>query len=142
MDLACCRWIQAQRKGSRGRARPEEIWTLLAIDCMKAKDPESEDTTAKLVSYLCKKHGLDSAMMYTLTIIGCMDVYKIVAKRARKNCPLYILPHWNKFLDKSKEEYYNEKVGPETKPKTNALYTRASRSLLNINPMQMLFSID
>lgn len=107
-----------RRKDHRGGQTGGNVDTI-AIECI-GKDPESEDTTAKLVAYLCKKHGLDPAYDVYTHNYWMHGVDKIV-QGVRKNCPLYILPHWNKFLDKVKE-YYNEKVEPETKPKTNTLY--------------------
>lgn len=59
----------------------------ISIECIGA-DAESEDTTAKLVAYLCAKHGLDPAL----------DVYTHNYFYSQKYCPLYILPHWDAFM--------------------------------------------
>ena len=59
----------------------------IAIECIGDK-ATSEDTTAKLVAYLCAKHGLNPGI----------DVYTHKYFYPSKNCPAYILPHWSTFL--------------------------------------------
>ncbi|MBQ7546169.1 MAG: LysM peptidoglycan-binding domain-containing protein [Clostridia bacterium] len=67
----------------------------------------SEDTTAKLVAWLCKKHGLDPKT----------DVYTHKYFYPRKQCPQYILPHWNTFLS-TVQKYYNTLTDKAVTPKT------------------------
>lgn len=58
----------------------------------------SEDTTAKLAAYLSYKHGLNPET----------DIYAH-QYWSGKECPLYILPHWNEFLARVKK-YYDQIV--------------------------------
>ena len=66
----------------------------IAIECIGGK-ATSEDTTAKLVAYLCAKHGLNPGT----------DVYAHKYFYPSKNCPAYILPHWSAFLANVKKYY-------------------------------------
>ncbi|HBL40500.1 MAG TPA: hypothetical protein DDY98_02595 [Ruminococcaceae bacterium] len=66
----------------------------------------SEDTTANLVAYLCKKYGLDPKT----------DVYTHKYFYPKKNCPAYILPHWSTFLS-TVQKYYNAITGKAIAPK-------------------------
>jgi N-acetylmuramoyl-L-alanine amidase CwlA len=59
-------------------------------------DPETEKTTAKLAAYLLKKHGLSPET----------DVYPHKYWNG-KQCPIYILPHWDSFIGTIKK-YYTE----------------------------------
>ena len=67
----------------------------IAIECIGNRKG-SEDTTAKLAAHLCNKYKLDPAT----------DVYTHKYFYPAKNCPQYILPHWNTFLATVKEYYY------------------------------------
>lgn len=68
----------------------------ISIECIGA-DAGSEDTTAKLVAYLLKKHGLSpSTDVYTHNYF--MGLPNKIVSGAKKNCPLYILPHWSDFM--------------------------------------------
>ena len=71
----------------------------IAIECIGNK-ATSEDTTAKLVAYLCAKYGLNPGT----------DVYTHKYFYPSKNCPAYILPHWSMFLSNVKK-YYDELTG-------------------------------
>ena len=93
----------------------------IAIECI-GDNKKSEDTTAKLVAYLCYKHGLNPAT----------DVYTHKYFYPSKNCPIYILPHWSSFLATVKK-YYNElkdekapvvETKPATKPTTSTPATK------------------
>ena len=77
----------------------------IAIECIGDRKL-SEDTTAKLEAWLCKKHGLDPKT----------DVYTHKYFYARKQCPQYILPHWNTFLS-TVQKYYNALTGKAITPK-------------------------
>ena len=78
----------------------------IAIECI-GNLAESEETTAKLVAWLCKEYGLDPSL----------DVYTHNYFYPSKKCPEYILPHWGKFLEKCKT-YYNSKAQTATAPST------------------------
>ena len=78
----------------------------IAIECIGDRKL-SEDTTAKLVAWLCKKHGLDPKT----------DVYTHKYFYPRKQCPQYILPHWNTFLS-TVQKYYNTLTDKAVTPKT------------------------
>ena len=71
----------------------------IAIECIGDK-ATSEDTTAKLVAYLCAKHGLNPGT----------DIYAHKYFYPSKNCPAYILPHWSTFLANVKK-YYDALTG-------------------------------
>ena len=73
----------------------------IAIECIGDK-ATSEDTTAKLVAYLCAKHGLNPGT----------DVYAHKYFYPSKNCPAYILPHWSTFLANVKK-YYDALAGAQ-----------------------------
>lgn len=73
----------------------------IAIECIGNK-ATSEDTTAKLVAYLCVKHGLNPGT----------DVYAHKYFYPSKNCPVYILPHWSTFLANVKK-YYDALTGAQ-----------------------------
>ncbi len=60
----------------------------IAIECI-GNSKLSEETTAKLVAYLCYKHGLDPET----------DVYQHNYFYPSKDCPMYIRPHWGSFLE-------------------------------------------
>ena len=79
----------------------------IAIECIGNK-ATSEDTTAKLVAYLCAKYGLNPGT----------DVYTHKYFYPSKNCPAYILPHWSTFLANVKK-YYDALTG-EQKEKISA----------------------
>lgn len=69
----------------------------IAIECI-GSDSKSEDTVAKLAAYLCKKHGLrPETDVYTHNYWMYGKDEKV--QGARKNCPIYILPHWKAFLN-------------------------------------------
>lgn len=70
----------------------------IAIECI-GNSAEAEDATALLVSYLCEKHGLNPTTdVYTHNFF--MGLPDRIVNGVRKNCPIYILPHWSDFLNK------------------------------------------
>jgi hypothetical protein len=70
----------------------------IAIECI-GNSAEAEDATALLVSYLCTKHNLNPITdIYTHNFF--MNLPDKIVNGIHKNCPIYILPHWNEFLDK------------------------------------------
>ena len=69
----------------------------ISIECI-GNSKEAEDATACLVAYLCKKHNLNPKTdVYTHNYF--MKKEEKIINDGRKNCPLYILPHWNEFLN-------------------------------------------
>lgn len=74
----------------------------IAIECIGNR-PLSEETTAKLVAYLCQKHGLNPAT----------DVYPHRYFYSKKYCPQYILPHWNTFISNVQKYYKQLSTTPE-----------------------------
>lgn len=86
----------------------------IAIECI-GNNAKSEDTTAKLVAHLCQKYGLNPET----------DVYTHKYFYPKKNCPVYILPHWSTFL-KNVKKYYDVLV--KQKPTTPTSTTAASQN--------------
>lgn len=88
--------------------------TTIAIECIMGgydDDETAEDNTAKLAAWLLWKNGLTVNRLYTHNHwLGYPDE---IVPGARKNCPLYILPHWNKF--RSKVQAYINKLKTEEK---------------------------
>jgi len=74
----------------------------IAIECIGDR-VKSEDTTARLVAYLCKKYSLNPQT----------DVYTHKYFYSKKQCPQYILPHWSIFLS-NVQKYYNALVNSST----------------------------
>lgn len=70
----------------------------ISIECIGPGE-EAEDATARLCAYLCKQHGLNPLV----------DVYPHKFFYPVKNCPAYILPHWDKFIAKVETYYAIEK---------------------------------
>jgi len=103
----------SRRKAHNGAKYSEIGGNLdtISIECI-GDSKEAEDATALLVAYLCKKHGLNpKADVYTHNyFMGLPD--KIVSG-ASKNCPIYILPHWTKFIE-TVHKYYNPSASSST----------------------------
>lgn len=74
----------------------------VAIECIGNR-PASEETTARLAAYLLQKYGLDPDR----------DLYTH-RDFSGKNCPAYILPHWDAFFARVKEICKAGKAGEET----------------------------
>lgn len=75
----------------------------IAIECI-GDSKEAEDATARLAAYLCKVHKLKPNVdVYTHNFwMGQGDKMKV---GARKNCPIYILPHWGEFVNNVRGYY-------------------------------------
>lgn len=70
----------------------------IAIEVV-GNDPVTEATAAKLCAYLCKRFGLKPQKdIYTHNYFMHKQGDKVI-KGASKNCPYYILPHWQSFLN-------------------------------------------
>lgn len=93
----------------------------IAIECI-GNNKKSEDTTAKLVAYLCEKHNLNVDT----------DVYQHNYFYPSKNCPEYIRPHWADFMADIKK-YYEGKEEPEEEPKVEYFkqYKGKSKSIVD-----------
>lgn len=86
LPLDLMSWHSGTNEGNR---------TSISIECImspnyNATDKKSEDNAAKLAAYLLKKYGF--------------GIDKMVTHKywSGKQCPLYILPHWNDFVAKVK----------------------------------------
>lgn len=98
----------SRRKDHRGNMTGGNLDTI-AIECI-GSDPESENTTALLVAYLCSKHKLNPVLdVYTHNY--WMYGKDSIVQGARKNCPLYILPNWPAFIEKVRMYFYGYGVG-------------------------------
>lgn len=62
------------------------------------EDLEAEENGVLLAALLLKKHGLSVNELYTHN--HWMGHPDSIVQGARKNCPLYILPHWAQFKQK------------------------------------------
>lgn len=90
----------------------------ISIECIGA-DAESEATTAKLVAYLLGKYDLSPATdIYTHNYF--MGLPNKIVSGARKNCPLYILPHWSEFVEAVKGYYSGTSTTPSTAENSTA----------------------
>jgi len=89
-----------RRKGKRGTLIGGNLDTI-AIECI-GSDPETEETGALLIAYLCKKYSLDPELdVYSHNYF--MHGKDEIVRMAYKNCPYYILPHFKDFIDRIKE---------------------------------------
>ena len=114
LPLTLSGWHAADGNGNGNRK-------TIAIECIMSsayndRDRKSEDNCAKLVAYLLNKYGLNvENNLFTHTHWlnyrdgkrGSND-YLNTTPNAYKNCPAYILPHWNAF--KAKVQSYLDKL--------------------------------
>lgn len=77
------------------------------LDCLSVEivGPESEDNGARLVAYLLNKYNLTIKDVYTHNYFISYAVYNLkpadkFITNSYKNCPVYILDHWEAFLKK------------------------------------------
>ena len=118
-------WHAADGSGNGNRR-------TIAIECImssayNAKDQKSEDNCAKLVAALLKKYGLGIEHLYTHTHwlnvkdgkSGTVDRLNTM-RNSYKMCPLYILPHWEKF--KAKVQAYMNAASPAPAVSPKQLY--------------------
>lgn len=94
-------------KGKRGTLIGGNTDTI-SIECV-GSSVGVEDTTSLLVAYLCNKYGFD---------VG-LDVYKH-KDWSGKQCPIYIIPHWDKFVATTKE-YLQQMKMPTVTPDASTL---------------------
>ena len=94
---------------SRTRGHVDASYSTLGgnLDCIAVEIPgkESEDTGAKLVAYLLYKTGLTIKDVYTHNYFISSAVYGMYPtdgyiENSYKNCPIYILDHWDSFLER------------------------------------------
>lgn len=74
--------------------------TTIAIECIMsgkgdAADKAAEENAARLAAYLLKKYSLGIDRLYTHN--HWMGQPDRIVPGVRKNCPIYILPHWESF---------------------------------------------
>ena len=105
--------------------------TTIAIECIMSpnyndKDKRSEDNAARLAAALLKQNGLTVDNLYTHTYWlnirdgfnkGAKDYLCTFKRSGIKTCPLYILNHWDEFVNKVKM-YMGETVEPQKPPVT------------------------
>lgn len=103
-------------RGTYGAGAIDDI----AIECIMNENSKSdiisEDKAAKLAAYLLHENNLDISALRTHTywinknlgLSGSVDYLNTyIDKRATKVCPLYIMPHWNKFKN-TVQKYLDE----------------------------------
>lgn len=123
LPLTLAGWHAADGSGNGNRK-------TIAIECIMSrkygtKDKASEDNCARLAAYLLHKYKLDINHLYTHTHWlnvkdgkkGTVDELNTM-KNSYKNCPLYILPHWQAFK-KLVKKYLDELNGKTTTTNTN-----------------------
>ena len=74
--------------------------TTIAIECIMsgrgdAADRAAEENAARLAAYLLQKYSLGIDRLYTHN--HWMGQPDRIVPGVRKNCPIYILPHWESF---------------------------------------------
>lgn len=74
--------------------------TTIAIECIMsgrgdAANRAAEENAARLAAYLLKKYSLGIDRLYTHN--HWMGQPDRIVPGVRKNCPIYILPHWESF---------------------------------------------
>ena len=83
----------------RGPGNETTISIEIIMDGTGSKeDLGAEENGALLAAILLKRHGLTVEQLYTHN--HWMGYSDQIVKGARKNCPLYILPHWAQFKAK------------------------------------------
>lgn len=83
----------------RGPGNETTISIEIIMDGTGSKeDLGAEENGALLAAILLKRHGLTIEQLYTHN--HWMGYSDEIVKGARKNCPLYILPHWAQFKAK------------------------------------------
>ena len=116
---------KADRNGSAaGNAQ------TISIECImdgsgSDKDRRAEDNCAKLIAYLMEKYGMNTAdNLFTHNYWcnvrngrnGTIDALNKL-NDGYKNCPVYIRPHWDSFVDK-----INSYMRKEEKPVAKSKY--------------------
>lgn len=110
--------------------------TSIAIEVI-GNSKEAEENAIKLIVTLMKKYNLNTKTglrthSYWMNVRdgkkGSIDQLNVM-KNAYKNCPIYILPHWEEFKNKvalglgeveeKKEEVKPQEVKPVVKPTSN-----------------------
>lgn len=129
---SCERGWHASDGSTRRKAHSGSKWTEIGgnIDCVSIESvgnsKEAEDATAVLVAYLCKLHGLNPKTdVYTHNYFMGLD--EKIVYGAAKNCPVYILPHWNTFLS-TVQKYYNG----ETTDSTSTGTSTSNKTIFNV----------
>lgn len=100
-----------------------------------ANDAKSEDNGAKLAAILLLENGLGIDKLYTHN--HWMGLPDNIVYGASKNCPYYILPHWEAF--KAKVKAYMEAFGGATPPPApdTSKYTKiAGTSVATVEQMR------
>lgn len=118
-----------RRKGHNGDMIGGNSDTI-AIECI-GSDCETEHTAAVLSAYLCQKHNLNPVTdIYTHNY--WMYGLDEIKTGATKNCPLYILPHWDKFIEAVRKVCDQDEVSDNNPDKwaEDAILKATSRNIL------------
>ena len=132
LPLTLTGWHAADGDGDGNRK-------TISIECImkSATDStsiKSEDNCAKLVAYLLNKYGLNVEdnlfthshwLNYEDGARGSND-YLNTKKRNGKNCPVYILPHWDNFKKKVQKEL-DKMNGKQTSSTTSTSSTSTTQ---------------
>lgn len=125
---------QTTRRAGHAGATYQQIGgnlDTIAIECI-GDSVEAEDTTARLAAYLCKIHNLNPSVdIYGHNYFMGLKETKITYG-ARKNCPLYIIPHWAKFLA-TVQKYYDDLMGNKTAA-NQVVETNTSKAKIYTHP--------
>mgnify|MGYP002520983586 CR=1 FL=1 len=92
---------------------------------------EAEDNAAKLIAFLCDIHDLTINDIYTHNWFMGQPDDKIIYG-ARKNCPVYIIPHWTEFLNKV-ASYAGWKIGNNSPSTTMSKYSVGDKYTIKSN---------
>lgn len=96
--------------------------STIAIEVI-GNDTETEETAQKLIAYLCMKYNLNPKIdVYSHNFWNFAKNEIVVG--AKKNCPLWILPHWNDFIAGISNYIINQQG-------SNTLYSVQVGSFLN-----------
>ena len=103
----------------------------ISIECIMGSmnDERAEDNCAKLTAWLLHQNGLTTADVYTHTYwLNVRDGKgaelskdaRCILKHTYKVCPIYIIPHWNKFIERV--QIYLDKLNKATPTAEDKLY--------------------
>lgn len=103
--------------------------STIAIEVI-GNDKETEETAKKLIAYLCMKYNFNPKTDVYSHNFWNFSKNEIV-KGAKKNCPLWILPHWGDFI----KDISNYIISPQ---EGNKAYSVQVGSFLNKSYAEIL----
>lgn len=137
LPLTLAGWHAADGSGKGNRR-------TIAIECImtgknEAADRKAEDNAARLAAALLKQHGLGIESLYTHTHWlnvkdgkkGTVDQLNVMSN-SYKNCPAYILPHWNEFKAKVAEYLGETQETTSEKPESAEAASTSSSNLYRV----------